>query len=260
MPPTVSNHYHGFVPTGAEPRTQAAQPIDAPVAASAAGQAPTGAGAGAAGTMPQPVLPQTPGLPDANGPQAKLHEVQAATSAAFSDDGDVSGFTAWDLIYRAACRSQQMQGRLKRGANAGMFAAKLREVQLSQEQISGQNRSTVLQLGGNLGVSGLASVASIAASFISQDVAQLVSNGIQQVGKPAIDLADRLSHLGGTYRANAASVGLKRTAIEVQASTQQADTGRAAQDQAQEELRAAAQFIAGYIQRKSEVSDRQASK
>lgn len=255
--PSFINRHLGSILLHTAKADQARLAAAAPAAARPqASQAAPPPGAGSAVPLAQAVP-----LPDPLGPQAPLGQVQAATGAAFGDNVDTSGFMAWELIFRAASRSQHMQGTLRRGANAGLTASRLKEVSLTQAQISGQNRSAKLQFVGNVGVSLTAGAAGLLASSTqSAVISQLVSQGVQQVGKPALDLADRISTAGGTYRANQASLGLKGTAIDVQSGTQLVETGRAAQDQAQEELRAASQFIASYIQRKSEVSDRQASR
>lgn len=243
LPPAAKPSF-GFV------RPQAPTPVDADANFSAA---PSNAPRQAASTPPGPAP-----LPDPEGEQAHDRAV-AAVVQALDSDSDASAYTAYAIMQRLHARSQATQSSLLREAQAAVYAAQRQEAGHTLDQVLGQNRSATINAAG-MATFTLANFSGVFLGFkLDQPFITQIASQANQIAQPFINVADRSwGALGGTHRANLASVQLKDDAIHIQASTRATEALRAAKESDQDKLRQAADFLSNHLQRRAETLDRMA--
>ena len=249
------------LPTAAGPqRAQGVVPQEAVTTARAAatpGVTPFGP-AQPGFAQPGPAHGQPP-LPDPDGPQAPERAVQGVVRGLMGADDDISGFTLYALLQRAAQRGLETQRTLQRGAQSTLNLAKSQEAAHTLDQVLGQNKSARVNAlgmgsGAALTLVGVALGVSHEQPFLGQIASQAT-----QVLQPMISVVDRSSaRLGGSYHANLASLAIKDDAIHTQGGSAALETARGAVEAGQERLKSALDFLTNHLPRRADVLDRMA--
>lgn len=243
MPPAAKPSF-GFV------RPEAPKAVDADPAFCAA---PVDAPRQAA-TMPQGPAP----LPDPEGEQAH-HRAVAAVVRALDSDLDASAYTAYAIMQRLHARSQATQSSLLREAQIAVYAAQRQEAGHTLDQVLGQNRSATINAAGMAVFTAVNFTGVVIGFKKDQPFITQIASQANQIAQPFINVADRQwGALGGTHRANLASVQLKDDAIHIQASTRATEALRSAKESDQDKLRQVADFLSNHLQRRAESLDRMA--